>query len=1057
MRLLLLSFLLLTGSALWAQQAAYFLSDPSLSPNAKVVYFAYEGDIWQVERTGGVAKRLTGMQGYESRPVPSPDGRWLAFSADQYGNKDIFILPLEGGAIQRLTFSEANDDMESWSWDSKTLYFTSNRQNRYSAYTVSLQGDTPKPLFQHYYNTVSGTVAHPNNERLYFNDSWEAYSAAFRKRYKGAFNPDIKSYHPEKGDLQQHTEYEGKDFWLSFDRSGQLYFCSDRANGEYNLHRYNGEKIEELTKFNRSIYRPKVSANGEAVVFEKDYQLHVWDVRARKATPLDVQIFRNDQLPQSLSSSTKGKISAFDISADGKKLAFVSRGALFVSDVKGKFVRQMPTAVGERVGEVHWQKDSRQLLYSQTHEGYYNWFRIAADGQSSEEQLTKEAAHHRGLTFNSEKTTAAFLRGREQLCLLDLKKDKVTELLTAEFWGLRDNTLQFSPDDRYLAFTAHINFERDIFIYDFKEKKQHNLTKTGLPEVEPYWSPDGKYLYFTASRTGPSYPYGMRDAKVYRIPLTKRLAPSRYTAFDELFEEKEKEEEDEKEDEKEEDEDKKEKPKKEKVVVKIDWDELLQRWEQVGPKFGRQTNPSVFQQKKKQHVLYRSNHDEGKYQLYLSTYEDFEKTKIEVIKGSKGASGTIRKGKKGYFVLKKGGIHKLDLAKKSLEAIEISHTFECNRAEEFRQMFEETWANMETNFYAEDMGGIDWKDLKKYYQEFIPQLNTRADLRRLLNDMLGELNASHLGFRSGGREEAKDFQQRSFAVGLLFESESPYTVATVLPNSPADYLEGEQRPQVGDEILAVNGVAIDKQENRERYFSGAKRPAEVRLRFKRGNKTIETRLPSISLGQQKQLRYKSWVREKQAMVDEASDKRIAYIHMPNMGGGALDDFIREMTSETHQRDALILDLRFNTGGNVHDRVLQFLSQKRYLSWRYREGETSSQPHFTPADKPIVLLINYQTLSDGEMTAAGFKELGLGKIMGTSTYRWIIFTSSQRLVDGSYHRMPSWGCYTLEGDDLERTGVDPDIEIKNSLENREQNRDPQLERALKEIEQQLRQR
>jgi len=174
-----------------------------------------------------------------------------------------------------------------------------------------------------------------------------------------------------------------------------------------------------------------------------------------------------------------------------------------------------------------------------------------------------------------------------------------------------------------------------------------------------------------------------------------------------------------------------------------------------------------------------------------------------------------------------------------------------------------------------------------------------------------------------------------------------------------------------------------------------------------------------------------------------------------MGGESLERFLIEMTSEWHRRDALILDLRYNRGGNVHDAVLNFLSQRPYSKWKYRGGAMAPQPNFAPAAKPVVLLVNEQSLSDAEVTGAGFKALGLGPVIGTETYRWIIFTTAMSLVDGSFHRMPSWGCYSLEGQDLEKSGVQPDIYVKNTIEDKINGRDPQLRRAVDEVLKMLR--
>lgn len=224
----------------------------------------------------------------------------------------------------------------------------------------------------------------------------------------------------------------------------------------------------------------------------------------------------------------------------------------------------------------------------------------------------------------------------------------------------------------------------------------------------------------------------------------------------------------------------------------------------------------------------------------------------------------------------------------------------------------------------------------------------------------------------------------------------------------------------------------------------------MQLTFKRSGKDITVNLHPIANREFKDLLYDEWVEDNQKYVDEKSNDKIAYVHMKNMSGSELDNFMKEMVSEAYRKDALILDLRNNTGGNVHDAVLQFLSQKPYAQWKYRNGKLAPQPNFGPAAKPIVLLINEQSLSDAEVTAAGFKELGLGKIIGTETYRWIIFTSAGRLVDGSSYRLPSWGCYTLSGDNLEHTGVAPDIYVKEDFKDRLTGKQPQLDEAIAEI-------
>ena len=411
---LILFALFLTQNLVKAQsQEVYFTSYPTLTPDGKTVIFSYEGDLWKTDLNNPVAVRLTAMQGEETHPHVSPDGKWLAFSSNQFGNNDVFVMPLAGGEVKQLTWHEASDEVDSWTWDSKSIYFTSNRYNGFSEYKVGLNGGTPTRVFGHYFNTIHGVVEHPQTGELFFSDTWESNFFSNRKHYKGAYNPDIQSYNPKTKAYKQYTDWIGKDFWTTIDQKGSIYFVSDEGNEEYNLYTFIDGKKTVLTQFPSSIKRPSVSANGEKVVFEKDYQLFVYDVASKQSQKLGFTIFRNDVLPKEKEFNVQGKIDAMDVSPDGKKLAFVSRGELFVSDVEGKFVREIERGNAERVTEVKWLHDSRSLVFSQTLGGYYNWYVIAADGSGKETQVTNDKQNNRAITVNKEHTQGVYLSGRE--------------------------------------------------------------------------------------------------------------------------------------------------------------------------------------------------------------------------------------------------------------------------------------------------------------------------------------------------------------------------------------------------------------------------------------------------------------------------------------------------------------------------------------------------------------------------------------------------------------------------------------------------------------------
>ena len=1020
-----------------AQEKVYFTSTPSLSPDAKTVYFSYDGDIWSTDINGGNAARITALEGEEINPRVSPDGKWLAFSSNQYGNYDIYIMPINGGQIKQLTFHQAKDEVESWSWDSKSIYFTSNQNNGFGSFKIDLDGKTPEALFTNYFNTTNGLVETPQGEYIFTNSS-ESASQVTRKRYKGENNPDLLGYNPTTKSYKQYTDYNGKDFNPTVDKNGIIYFISDENNGEYNLYQLANGKKEALTKFETSIKKPFVSADGSKVVFEKDYQLFVYDVKAKTSKPLIINVNSNKSLEKEQNFEVENNIDYFDISPDGKKMAFVSRGIIFVSDNEGKFVNQISDGK-ERVLEVKWLKDNKNLIFNQTYKGYQNWFKISADGKGKVEQLTSDLRNNRDITFNNDLSQAVYLSGRDEVRLLDLKSLKSSTIVKDEIWAFQNSKPSFSPNDEYVLFSAKRNFELDIFIHNIKKNTTVNLTNTGVSEADPTWSPDGKYIYFSSDRKNPSYPLGMQESSIYRASLDWFDQAYKSEKFDNLFVEEKKVEKKEKKEEK-----------NDFKALTINPEGFLERIELVTDRFGYQTNPFVFADDKKQFLFYNTNQENGKFQLYRKTTTDFEEDKTDKI-FNKGADFIV-KNEKNLYSLIDNSVYKFGISSTNPEKVSIKYNFNKNLASEFNQMYEEAWAGVEENFYDENFHGIDWKAKKEQYATFLPYVNNRNDLRILLNDLLGELNSSHLGFSSFGKEESRRLNYFTNETGIIFRKDQPFTVEKILRKSPA-FLKNVD-VQEGDILVSVNGQKIDQNQNRETYFTTPKKLEELTLEFDRKGKTISTKIHPISNNELKSLLYDEWIYENRQRVKKLSNDRIAYSYMKNMSTSELDVFLLDMVEQENRKDGVILDLRFNTGGNVHDKVLNFLSQRPYLKWKYREGQLTVQPNFAPSGKPIVLLINEYSLSDAEMTAAGFKALKLGKIIGQETYRWIIFTSGKGLVDGSFYRLPSWGTYTLDGQNLEKTGVKPDIYIKNTFLDRLENKDPQLERAIQEVMKEL---
>jgi tricorn protease len=1022
---LLLLFVLIPFCAR-TQDSPVFATQPSLAPDAGEIYFCYDGGIWKVASSGGTAARVTSMAGYQTSPKVSPDGKWLAFTSDEQGNNNVYVTPVTGGPIRQLTFHEASDNVCSWSADSRHVYFESNRYNNVTVYRIDVEGGTPQRLFTGYFNTVFNLVENPVDHTFYFNEASEGHNYPTRKGYRGENNPDITSWNPSRKEFRTLTTSPGKDLWPSVDRRGTLYWATDEANGEYNIARLENGKTRVLTSFDTGIQRPEVSHDGKKVVFTKDYLIHLYDTETGKITKPAIKVFETRRPDIAGSYSTEGKITANAVSPDGAKLAFVSRGRLFVSDVKGLFIRPIPTDPKERVVEAVWAKDSKTLYYTRTREGWYNLYKIQAEKPLAEQTVYAPDKMVKNLTQSNDRSMIAFVTGSGALELLTASDDKVKRLAENEFWSFQNYSMSFSPDDKFLAYTAMNLFERDIFIYEFQSGKVVNLTNSASVENSPAWSSDGKYLYLSANRYRASFPRGA-GGNLFRIKLDRTDTPYVTDKYSELFDT---------------DTAKKTDPP---VRISLNTDDIRRRWEQIESR-GNQQSVEVFRKGKKNFLVYASNH-EGAQGVYVQELLDFDQKPAKKISGLTYPASMSYSGKD-LYTIQGGDVYSVDLEAASAKKIELKYRFAQTNGNEFSQMFYEVWALLAENFYDPAFHGKDWKAKRDHYAKLLPHVKSRRDLRSMITDLLGELNSSHLGFSSAGEEERRATAVRTLECGLMFDNDSPYRVAAVLKNSPADVVT--QKIQPGDELVGVRGQAIDRCVNREYYFASPAEESEITLTFSRQGTTFDATLHTMPASALSNIFYTMWEDDCRERVKKKTHGRVAYHHMRDMGDGALNRFLDDMVSDAVHRDALILDLRYNNGGNVHDEVLEYLSRKRHFTWKHRNYQQNTHPNVTPGDKPLVVLINERSLSDAEVTSNGIRSLGIAKLVGTETYRWIIFTSGSMLVDGSFCRLPAWGCYNLEGEDMEFSGVAPDIYVKNTFTDRLNGDDPQLDRAIEEI-------
>ena len=1028
-RFILTAIVMMVATTAAVAENIRFASHPSLSPDGKQIYFSYDGDIYTVPVGGGQATAVITMPGVQDSPLVSPDGKWLAFSSDIQGNNDVYVVPVGGGQAVQLTFHEAPDVPVNWSAKSDFVYFESTRASaRKTTFKVAVAGGTPQLMFDGYFNTIVNLAENPKTGEFLFNESMESISFPTRKRYVGDHNPNIKSWNPKSKAYTELTDYIGKDQWPMADKDGNIYYVSDELNKESNIVKYvKGGKPRQLTSFDKSVQYPSIAHNGSAIVFLKDYEIHVLEPSTGKVSVPQISIASGSvEVRRSFEGQTP---TAADVSPDGKKFALVIRGGLYISDTKCKYLQRLDTPSDERVDQVVWGNDSKTVYYTRTDKGWTNLYCIAADGSSGETPVFLSQNNTKSLAVDKKREKLAFIDGSRAVMLHDMKAGTTVKAAEAEFWSFQNYDLAFSYDGNWLAFDAMHMFEPDIFLYNLKDGSLRNFTNSASVEESAVFTPDGKYMYLLANPTATSYPRGARSA-LYKLPLQKYDTPFKSEKVDELFR------------------DKKDEPKKDSVVV-IDFKDIHERMTRV-EREGSQGSPYIYTSKGKDYLLYRSmgSGTPGVFSLEISD-PDAKPKQVKDLNG-----GTFFSCKDALYCLASGAIYKVDPAAATATKTEVKKDVEAVLDDEFRQMFYETWAVLEQNYYDVNFHGADWPAVRDYYASLLPYVRTRANLRTLLADLLGELNSSHLGFTSTGSEEKNETRIRTYGTGIVFDNASPYKVAGILADSPADRHGIDVRK--GDELIAVNGVRVDKAQNREKYFSGAVPADELKLRFSRGGKEFDVKVHTTTFSNIKTLAYKEWEEQRADIVSDRTGGRVGYIHMRAMGAEDLDSFLLKMHTEVYDKDALILDLRYNNGGNVHKEVIDFLRGQAHFEWAYRDFPKASHPNVAPAGKPIVVLVNEHSLSDAEVTSNGIKTLGIAKLVGTETYRWIIFTSSVRLLDGSTCRMPAWGCYSvIDGSDLENTGVKPDIYVKNTFKDRLEGKDPQLDAAIAEVIREMR--
>jgi tricorn protease len=1030
---------LLTGTPrVQAQEPIRFARTPDISPDGKLVAFSYLGDIWVVEAIGGVARPVTMHEKHDIYPVFSPDGRKIAFSSNRHGSYDVFVIPVEGGKPARLTFDSADDFVNAWSPDGKSIMFTSNRGTSYPSsselYSVPVTGGRARRI-----SAFEGRdgVFSPSGDLVAFvrgPGTW------YRKYYRGSANDDIWIANSDGSNTRRLTTHMGQDTSPMWSADGKfVYYVSDAgqpASSPANILRQ-GIHISDdgglsvtgpaqAITFHKdeSVRRARLSGNGDWIVYECGADLWVVSTRGEPSPgnqprKLAIEVHADDRTNPDRSVTYTSGMSEFALSNDEWSLAFVVHGQIFgMSRGGGKAKRLSESAAFDHAPV--WSPDSSKLIFLSDRGGHEDiWLIESAEPAPAKgpggskllnantykfTQLTNTEDGEQGLNFSPDGKRISFLRNGK---LLTMNSDGSDVKTVVDETRVID--YEWSPDSRWIAYARlDGNWSSEIYIIPATgataKDPARNVTRYALFNAGITWSKNNKLAFLSERRAN-------APATMHVMALQKPSVQGTPKSSE------------------------------------FDWDDIHLRVFQ--PTSTPATEGAISPDGAR--IAFRS--DQNGDDLWVTTIDGKDVTRLttgsmkpQQITWSQVMAGLI------YFRDRDGNLRMITLggapsANPAIVAFTAKITIK--RDEEFAEMFEQSWRALSENFYDPHFHGANWGAIHEKYRPLLKHIALREDFYDLIHLMMGELNASHLGIQGPPTPP----EQVTADLGILFDDK--YTgpglkVAEILKRGPND--KRGLKLKAGDIITKIDSVALTPDIDIARALNDKINEyvtCEVTSDPAKPSSSHKVELLAVSRPSIRPLMYDRWVEANAKRVAELSGGKLGYIHIPSMDEQGLDRFVRSLYSDNFDKEAIVLDVRFNGGGNTHDRVLNYLSGKEHTLFYQRNGGigpvlSSTDRKFT---KPLVLLINNRSYSDAEIFPHAFRTLGLGKLVGEPTGGLVIGTSNYRLIDGSLFRLPRTGVFTLKGVNLENEGVSPDVIVEAHPDELARGLDVQLDRAV----------
>lgn len=1036
-----------------------WLRDVKISPNGKEIAFTYKGDIYKVGADGGKAQRLTTLPSYESNPVWSPDGSKIAFASDRNGGRDIYVMSADGGVSTRLTSNSTAETPEAFTPDGKFVVYSAAIQNPAKSamfptsvmrqlYKVPVNSGRPLQILA----TPALYVSYLPDGKSFVYQDVKGFEDEFRKHHTSSVTRDIWKYDAKTGKHTNLTNRGGEDLDPVVGTDGStVYFLSERDGGTMNVYSFNLDNpgnISRVTDFKTHPVRFLSQGSDGTLAFAYDGEIYTMAKGASKPVKVAIDIVLDDEeLPERLRVSSADESA---VSADGKQVAFIKRGEVFVTSTEYSSTKQI-TFTPEGESDITWGKNARELYYTSARDGHYNIYvcKIARpeDPNFSNATLVEEKAMFPSdgvdrtyPSISPDGKQMAYIQDRNKLMVMDLKSKKTRQLTDGTTHAHRSKGFMahWSPDSKWIA----INYTQpehdpygDIAVINVATGKLTKITETGYFDESPRWVMDGNAILFISER------YGMRNhaswGSEYDVMLTflnkdsydrYRLSEEDYALLKEVEKSKKNKSKDSDKDKK----DKKGKKSKDSEKEKdaeesddesldIDLTNLKERTVRLTPNSSNICDAILSKDGSK--LYYLSSFEKG-YDLWEI---DLRKRGAKIANKLDGRAAGMEMDEDGNIYLLGSQMKKFEPKSGKMKSISASATMTLDPVKEREYMLKYVYNEEKERFFRKDMNGADWDKLYPAYAKFLPHINNNYDYAEMLSELLGELNVSH----TGGRYSGPGAKQSTASLGLLFDMtyEGPgLKVDEVVAKGPFDRASSSLK--AGAVIKKINGKELKSDIDPLSMLNDlTNKKTLVSYVNADGTPGDEVVLP-ISSSAMNELLYRRWLRQRQDDVEKMSGGRLGYVHIRSMDDASFREIYADLLGKYVNKEAIVIDTRWNGGGRLHEDIEVLFSGKAYLTQEVH-GQTTSQMPSRRWNKPSIMIIGEANYSNAHGTPWVYSHLGLGKLVGMPVPGTMSSVNWVRLQDSSLvFGIPVTGFRTAEGNYLENTQLEPDIKVAN---------------------------